>query len=77
MWFTEVDLEAVLDSPVIPLSRALGFEVGSKLLLNAKPDSPIELRCGDQPMFIGKIVRHGNHISIRIDHHRRMTKAEP
>ncbi|MSQ87001.1 MAG: hypothetical protein EXR10_09220 [Alphaproteobacteria bacterium] len=55
VWFTEVDLEAVLDSPVIPLSRALGFEVGSKLLLNAKPDSPIELRCGDQPMFIGKI----------------------
>jgi flagellar motor switch protein FliM len=72
MWFTFVDLEAVLDSQIMPLSRVLGFEVGSRFLLNSKPDSHIELRCGDQPMFMGKMGRRGNNIAIRVD--RRLQK---
>jgi flagellar motor switch protein FliM len=71
MWITEVDLEAVLDTQIMPLSRALNFKVGSKLLLNASPESPVILRCGDQPMLIGKMGRKGDKISIRIDHRRR------
>ena len=39
MWFTEVPLEAVLDTQVLPLSRVLELKVGSKFLLNATPDS--------------------------------------
>ncbi|MBL8642861.1 MAG: flagellar motor switch protein FliM [Rhodospirillaceae bacterium] len=74
MWFTEVDLEAVLDTQIMPLSRVLDFQVGSKFLLNAKPDSPVELRCGDLPMFIGKMGRRGNHIAIRVDHRRKTTE---
>jgi flagellar motor switch protein FliM len=31
------------------------------------PDSVVELRCGDVPMFGGKMGRKGNHIAIRID----------
>ncbi|TAL01311.1 MAG: flagellar motor switch protein FliM [Rhodospirillaceae bacterium] len=71
MWITEVDLEAVLDTQIMPLSRALSMKVGSKLKLNATPDSPIILRCGDQPMLIGKMGRKGNHIAIRVDHRRK------
>jgi flagellar motor switch protein FliM len=71
MWFTEVDLEAVLDTQIMPLNRALNMKVGSKLLLNATPESPIILRCGDQPMFVGKMGRKGNNIAIRVDHRRR------
>jgi flagellar motor switch protein FliM len=71
MWITEVDLEAVLDTQIMPLSRALNMKVGSKLLLNATPDSPVILRCGDQPMFVGKMGRKGNNIAIRVDHRRR------
>ncbi|MDX2223538.1 MAG: flagellar motor switch protein FliM [Rhodospirillaceae bacterium] len=71
MWFTEVDLEAVLDTQIMPLNRVLDFKVGSKFLLNATPDSAVSLRCGDQPMFIGKMGRKGNNIAIRIDHRRR------
>jgi len=71
MWITEVDLEAVLDTQIMPLSRALNLKVGSKMLLNATPDSPIILRCGDQPMLIGKMGRKGNHIAIRVDHRRK------
>lgn len=70
MWFTEVPLEAVLDTQVLPLSRVLNMKVGSKLLLNATPESPVILRCGDQPMFVGKMGRRGNNIAIRVDHRR-------
>ena len=71
MWSTEVGLEAVLDTQVMPLSRVLDLKVGSKFLLNATPESPVELRCGDQPMFVGKMGRRGNHIAIRVDQRRR------
>ncbi len=71
MWFTEVPLEAVLDTQILPLSRVLNLKVGSKILLNATPESPVILRCGDQPMFVGKMGKRGAHIAIRVDHRRR------
>ena len=71
MWFTEVGLEAVLDTQTMPLSRVLDLKVGSKFLLNATPDSPVILRCGDQPMFVGKMGKRGNNIAIRVDQRRR------
>ncbi|MEQ9448912.1 MAG: FliM/FliN family flagellar motor switch protein, partial [Rhodospirillaceae bacterium] len=60
----------VLDTQIMPLNRALNLKVGSKVLLNAGPDTPVVLRCGDQPMFLGKMGRRGNHIAIRVDHRR-------
>jgi flagellar motor switch protein FliM len=71
MWFTEVGLEAVLDTQIMPLSRVLELKVGSKFLLNATPESPVVLRCGDQPMFVGKMGKRGANIAIRVDHRRR------
>jgi flagellar motor switch protein FliM len=74
MWFTEVPLEAVLDTQILPLSRVLNMKVGSKLLLNATADSPVILRCGDQPMFVGKMGRRGSNIAIRVDSRRYVVK---
>ena len=70
MWFTEVPLEAVLDTQILPLSRVLEMKVGSKFLLNATPDLPVVLRCGDQPMFVGKMGKRGSNIAIRVDRRR-------
>lgn len=66
----EVPLEAVLDTQILPLSRILELKVGSKFLLNATPESPVVLRCGDQPMFVGKMGKRGSNIAIRVDHRR-------
>lgn len=67
MWFTEVEMEAVLDEQTMSLRDILNLEVGSRMMLNAAPNSPVELRCGDIPMFTGQMGRRGNHISIRVD----------
>jgi len=67
LWMTEVEMVAVLDEQVMQLRDILNLRVGSKIMLNAMPDSVVELRCGDQPMFGGKMGRKGTHIAIRIE----------
>ena len=37
------------------------------MLLNVAPDDEVELRCGDIPMFTGRIGRKGGAIAVRID----------
>jgi flagellar motor switch protein FliM len=36
-------------------------------MLNATPDSSVDLRCGDIPLFSGTMGRKGRKISVRID----------
>jgi flagellar motor switch protein FliM len=67
LWLTEVELEAVLDEQVMNLREVLAWKPGSKIMLNATPNSPIELRCGDFAMFKGRMGRKGPHIAIRVD----------
>ncbi|MGE5547231.1 MAG: flagellar motor switch protein FliM [Solirubrobacterales bacterium] len=67
LWLTQVQLEAVLDEQVMGLREVLGWKVGSKMMLNATPQSPIDLRCGDIRLFRGRMGRKGQHIAMRID----------
>ncbi len=67
LWMTDVELEAVLDQQPMSLRDILNLKVGSRIMLNAMPDSPVELRCGQLPMFFGTMGRKGNHIAVRVD----------
>jgi Surface presentation of antigens (SPOA). len=51
------------------------MKVGSSFMLNATPESPVELRCGEVAMFTGRMGRKGNHIAIRVDQKLRKEKA--
>lgn len=75
LWMTQVEMEAVLDEQVMSLKDILKLKVGSKVMLNATPDSPVKLRCGDVPMFEGRMGRKGNHIAIRVGNKIRKEKA--
>ncbi|MHC8509162.1 MAG: flagellar motor switch protein FliM [Rhodospirillales bacterium] len=67
LWQTEIDLEAVVDEQIMRLSDVFKWRVGSRIMLNAQPDSTIELKCGDVPMYGGRMGRKGDHIAVRID----------
>jgi flagellar motor switch protein FliM len=67
LWLTELEMEAVLDEQIMPLRDILRLRVGSKIMLNATPDSTIELRSGHVAMFGGKMGRKGTHIAVRIE----------
>jgi len=67
LWLTDVDIQAVLDEQLLTLEQVLNLREGSRLMLNALPDSDISLRCGDVDMFKGRMGRRGHHIAVRID----------
>ena len=67
LWRTDVDLEVVVDRQTMMLSDVFKFKVGSQILLNATPDSLVELECGKVPMYTGRMGRRGNKIAICIE----------
>jgi len=67
LWLTIVDIQAVLDRQMMSLKKVLEWEVGSRLMLNASPDSEVELCCGDVPMFFGRMGSREGHIAVQIE----------
>ena len=67
LYSTDVKLSAVLDELTVPLNDVLNWKVGTKLVLNATADSMIEMRCGDRPMYLGRVGRKSGHIAVRIE----------
>jgi flagellar motor switch protein FliM len=66
LWVTDVDLEAVIDTQVMKLRDVFDLKVGSRIMLSATQDSPVQLVCGDVPMYVGRMGRKGNRIAVRI-----------
>ncbi len=67
LWFTDVELEAVLDNTTVALNDVLEWEVGSRLDLLAKPESLVDLKCGEVRLFRGLMGRKGEKIAVRIE----------
>jgi flagellar motor switch protein FliM len=67
LWETEIELEAVLDEQAMPLSRVLSLQPGSQILLNTKAGATLKLRCGNVPLFEGRVGRRKDHVAVRIE----------
>src|ERR1700742_2180956 len=67
LWSTKVEIDAILDEQQMPLNRIMNLEVGQTIMLNASPDSPIELRCGGVPLLKGRMGRIGSSVAVRVD----------
>jgi flagellar motor switch protein FliM len=67
LWSTRVEIDAILDEQRLPLNRVMNLQVGQTIMLNAGPDSPIELRCGGVPLLKGRMGRVGSSVAVRID----------
>ncbi len=66
LWKTNVDLTAVLDEQTMSLGQVFDLNVGSQLMLSATPESKVEIRCGNIPMFKGNMGRKGDSIAIKV-----------
>ena len=67
LWQTSVDLEAVLEDQTMTLRQVMGLQIGTTLLLNGKPESLVDLRCGGISLMTGRMGRMGQHIAVRIE----------
>ena len=67
VWLTEIELDAVLDQLVISLNEVLNWKPGSRLMLDVKPDTPGEMRCGEVRLFSGKMGQRNGNMAVAID----------
>jgi flagellar motor switch protein FliM len=67
LWSTRVEIDAILDEQRLPLNRIMNLEVGQTIMLNASPESQIELRCGGVPLLMGRMGRMGTSVAVRVE----------
>jgi flagellar motor switch protein FliM len=51
----------------MPLNRMMNLEVGQTIMLNANPDSKVEMRCRGVPLLKGRMGRVGSSVAVRVD----------
>jgi flagellar motor switch protein FliM len=66
LWMTEIDLNAVADEQIMKLGDVFNLGVGSRLMLGATPTSKVLMKCGDVPMYTGRMGRQGDNIAIQV-----------
>ena len=66
LWYTQVQIEAVLDEKVMELGQVMDLEVGDTVMFNSTSESEVELRCGDVPLLLGRMGRVGATMAIRV-----------
>jgi flagellar motor switch protein FliM len=67
LWSTRVDIDAILDEQIMSLNKIMTMQVGDTFMLNASPESKIELRCGGVPLLMGRMGRVGSSVAVRVD----------
>ncbi|MDB5457147.1 MAG: flagellar motor switch protein FliM, partial [Caulobacter sp.] len=67
LWTTQMEVRAVLDEQQMPLSKVLNLEVGDTIMLNATPDSLVELRAGSIPLTRARMGRRNHAIALRCE----------
>jgi flagellar motor switch protein FliM len=67
LWFTDVEMTAVMDERYISLQEIFSLKVGSRIMFGATPDCQIQLRCAGVPMYTAKMGRRGSHIAVQIE----------
>ena len=60
-------LPLALDEQQVPLRQVLEMKVADTVMLNATPDSLVELRAGQIPLTRGRMGRRNSHIAIRVE----------
>ena len=77
LWLTDVGLQAVLDEQIMRLQDVFDLKVGTQYMLNATPESLVNLRCGEVSMYTGKMGRKGDRIAIQIENRVEKQKDRP
>jgi flagellar motor switch protein FliM len=67
LWTTQMEVSAVLDEMQVSLKQVLEMKVGDTLLLNATPNSLVELRSGSVPLTRARMGRSNHHLAVRVE----------
>jgi flagellar motor switch protein FliM len=76
LWSTKLQIEAVLDEQQMTLNDVMGLQVGQTIMLNATPESEVELRCGSVSLLSGRMGRVGSNVAVRVEKRVRRATSE-
>ncbi|MCG8441580.1 MAG: flagellar motor switch protein FliM [Caulobacterales bacterium] len=67
LWTTDMEVSAVLDEFDVPLDRVMNLRVGDTVMLNAGPESSVQVKCGAVPLTHGRMGRIGHSVAVRLE----------
>jgi len=67
LWNTDIELDAVLDQVVFSLNDVINWKPGTRIMLNALPNSSVDMRCGEVPLFVGNMGQKGGNMAVKIN----------
>jgi flagellar motor switch protein FliM len=67
LWNTDLTIDAVLNEQSMGLREIMDLKVGSQIIFNCGQDPDVELRCGGQPLVLGRMGRKGKNIAVRVE----------
>jgi flagellar motor switch protein FliM len=66
IWNARAELSAVLYERQVPLKRMMELAVGDTLMLDIRPDSLVDLRCGDVVLTQARMGRAGDAVAVQV-----------
>lgn len=67
LYMTDIHLSAILGETTVSLDDMVNWKPGSVVMLNTRPQDLIEMRVGDQAMFMAKIGQKQDLIAVSIE----------
>ncbi len=67
LWTTQMEVRVVLEEQQVDLRRMLELKVGDTVMLNATPDSFVQLRAGAIPLTHARMGRRNQNIAVRVE----------
>ena len=67
LYKTKVNMDAVLDEITLSLNDVMNWRIGSTVLLEAKVNDLVEVRCGARPLFTGRVGRKDKNIAVKLE----------
>ena len=67
LYKTDIEIQAVLDEVTMSLRDVMNWHIGSTVMFDTKSDDIVEVRCGQRPLFTGRMGRRDQNIAIRLE----------
>ncbi len=64
---TDIELSAILGETSVSLNELINWKPGSTVILNTRPSDQIEMRVGENPMFMAKLGQKQGQIAVSIN----------
>jgi flagellar motor switch protein FliM len=67
LYKTDVEIQAVLEEKVMSLRDVVQWKIGTTVMFDTHAEDTVEVRCGQRPLFTGRMGRRDNNIAIRLE----------